>query len=130
MSFHHFQLKQIPSTKNKHFSISTHFSFALFHSLIYFKPPWITRLSNLPKFFLGEGKTCFHLTSNNVLLLFSKDASNEGIIIDKCFIFNLFNISMNHTRTSALPSKVLLAIILEFMVKSFILIWNSLNYIH
>ena len=61
-----------------------------FHSfiLIHFKLPWITSLSNLSNCLLGEGKTCFCSTNNNVLLLFSKDISCEGIIVDKCFIFN------------------------------------------
>ena len=45
-----------------------------FHSfiLIHFKLPWITSLSNLLNCLLGEGKTCFRSTNNNVQLLFSK----------------------------------------------------------
>ena len=97
-------------------------SFTFFHSFIHFKLPWITSLSNLSNCLLGEGKTCFHSTNNNALLLFSKDTSYEGIIVDKCFIFNfVLHFYESHTNM-ALPSKVLLATILEFMVKSFILI--------
>ena len=97
-------------------------SFTFFHSFIHFKLSWITSLSNLSNCLLGEGKTCFHSTNNNVLLLFSKDTSYEGIIADKCFIFNfVLHFYKSHTNM-VLPSKVLLATILEFMVKSFILI--------
>ena len=74
---------------NKHSSISfIHSSCTLFHSFIHFKLPWITSLSNLSNCLLGEGKTCFHSTKNNVMLLFSKDTSYEGIIFDKSFICN------------------------------------------
>ena len=87
--FHHFQLEQIHSMHNKHSLISfIHSSCTLFHSFIHFKLPWITSLSNLSNCLLGEGKTCFHSTKNNVMLLFSKDTSYEGIIFDKSFICN------------------------------------------
>ena len=87
--FHHFQLKQIHSTQNKHSSISyIHSFFALFHYFFYFKLTWITSLSNLSNCLLREMKTCFHSTNINVLLFFSEDTSYEGIIVDKCFIFN------------------------------------------
>ena len=74
---------------NKYSSISfIHSSFTLFHSFIHFKLPWMTSLSNFSNCLQGEGKTCFHSTNNNVLLLFSKDRSYEGIIFDKSFICN------------------------------------------
>ena len=57
--------------------------FKFFHT---FKLPLIRSLSDLSNCLLREGKTCFHST-NNVLLLFSKDRSFEGIIVGKCFIF-------------------------------------------
>ena len=59
-----------------------------FHSFIHFKLTWTTSLSNLSNCLLGEGKKGFHPTNNNVLLLFSKDASYEGIIFDEGFICN------------------------------------------
>ena len=43
-------------------------------------------------------------------------------LLTSALFLTLFDISMNCTHTLALPSKVLLATILEFMVKSFILI--------
>ena len=97
--FHHFQLEQIHSMHNKHSSISfIHSSCTLFHPFIHFKLPWITSLSNLSNCLLGEGKTCFHSTKNNVMLLFSKDTSYEGIIFDKSFICNfVLHLYESHT---------------------------------
>ena len=51
--------------------------------------------------------------------IFSEDTSYDGIIIDKCFAFDIF---MKQTQTSPLPSEALLATILKIMVKSFMLI--------
>ena len=117
MYFYHFQLKQILSKQKQHSSNSfVHSSFTLFHSCIYFKLPWITSLPNLSNCLPGEGKTCFHSTNNNVLMLRPKDTSYEGVIVDKCFSFN-FVLHFYEPHTN-----VLLATILEFMVKSFILI--------
>ena len=51
--------------------------------------------------YLREGKTCFPLTKNNVMLLFSKDTSYEGIIFDKSFICNfVLHFSESHTNIS------------------------------
>ena len=84
---------------NKHSSISfIQTSCTLFYYFIHFKLPWITRLSNLSNCLLGEGKTCFHSTKNNVMLLFSKDTSYEGIIFDKSFICNfVLHVYESHT---------------------------------
>ena len=122
--FHRFQLKQIHSTQNKHSSVSfIHYSFTLFHSFIHFKLLWITNWSNISNCLLGEGKTCFHLTNNNVLLFFSKDTGYEYRIVDNCFFYFVWHLYELYT-TSALPSEVLIGTIIEFMVKSFILTSN------
>ena len=111
--FHHFQPEQIHSTYNKHFSISfIHSSCTLFYSFIHFKQPRITSVSNLPNCLTGEGKTCFHSANNNVLLLFSKGTSYEGIIFDRSFICNfVLHFHESHTNVGIHP-KVLLATIL------------------
>ena len=57
--FQHFQLEQIHSVQNKYSSFFfIHSSCTLFHSLIHFKLPWVTSLSNLLNCLLREGKTC------------------------------------------------------------------------
>ena len=87
---------------NKHSSISfIYSSCTLFHSFIHFKLPWIISLSNLPNCLLGEAKTCFHSTKNNVMFLFSKDTKDQGIIFDKSFICNfLLHFYESHTNVS------------------------------
>ena len=53
------------------------------------------------KDYIKDRIACFHSTNSNVLLLFSKDPSYEGIMVDKCFIFNLvLHFYESHTNVS------------------------------
>ena len=69
-----------------------------------------------------RGKHVFVQLTIMCCSFFFEDTSYDGIIIDKCFIFNLFYISVNQTQNSPLPSKVLFVTILEMRVRIFILI--------